>query len=196
MNPASQAVNPPLFFESWIGMGRTLLIGVLAYAALITLLRLSGKRTLSKMNAFDLVVTVALGSTFATVLVNKNVPLAEGVLAFGLLIGLQFVVTWLSVRSERIEQLVKSEPSLLAYQGEYCRELMKRQRVTTEEVRAAVRMADLEALSDVHAVVLETDGTLSVIPRDAASDGPAHSILPALDGRHATRDSSQHRHST
>lgn len=68
-------------------------MGVLAYVALVVLLRVSGKRTLSKMNAFDLVVTVALGSTLATVLMAKDVALAEGVFAFALLIGLQLFVS-------------------------------------------------------------------------------------------------------
>jgi uncharacterized membrane protein YcaP (DUF421 family) len=70
-----------------------LLVGFLAYVGVVFLLRLSGRRTLSKMNAFDLIVTVALGSTLATILLDRELPLAEGMLAFALLIGLQFVVT-------------------------------------------------------------------------------------------------------
>lgn len=84
---------------------------------MVLLLRVSGKRTLTKMNAFDLVVTVALGSTLATVLLTKSVALAEGLTAFVLLIFLQFVLTWLSVRSRAVSRLVKSEPTLLVYQG-------------------------------------------------------------------------------
>ncbi len=87
-----------MFFGSWYSLLRILVVGVLAYVALIVLLRVTGKRTLSKMNAFDLVVTVALGSTLATVLLSKDVALADGVVAFALLIGLQFIITWLSVR--------------------------------------------------------------------------------------------------
>ena len=83
----------------------------------LLLLRVSGKRTLTKINAFDLVVTVALGSTLATVLLTKSVALAEGLTAFVLLIFLQFVLTWLFVRSQAASRLVKSEPTLLVYQG-------------------------------------------------------------------------------
>lgn len=82
-----------VFFDSWTTLLRTLVVGVLAYVTMVAFLRISGKRTLSKMNAFDLIVTVALGSTLATVLLSKDVALAEGALAFALLIGLQFVVT-------------------------------------------------------------------------------------------------------
>lgn len=67
-----------MFFDGWTGLLRVLVVGTLAYAALVLLLRVSGKRTLSKMNAFDLVVTVALGSTLATVLLSRDVALAEG----------------------------------------------------------------------------------------------------------------------
>jgi len=68
-----------MFFSSGTTLIRTLVVGVLAYISLVLLLlRLSGRRTLSKMNAFDLVVTVALGSTFATILLNRDVSLAEG----------------------------------------------------------------------------------------------------------------------
>ena len=100
-----------MFLHSWLDLWRTLSVGVLAYLALIILLRISGKRTLSKLNAFDLVVTVALGSTLATILLSKDVALAEGVLAFAVLIALQFSITWLSVRSKTISRLVKAEPN-------------------------------------------------------------------------------------
>jgi uncharacterized membrane protein YcaP (DUF421 family) len=67
-----------VFFDGWLGLFRTFVIGVFAYAFLVFALRASGKHTLSKMNAFDLVVTVALGLSLATVLLSKDVTLAEG----------------------------------------------------------------------------------------------------------------------
>jgi uncharacterized membrane protein YcaP (DUF421 family) len=130
---------------------------------LIVFLRISGKRTLSKMNAFDLVVTVALGSTLATVLLSRSVPLAEGVLALALLICLQFVLTWASVRSRRVRDLIKSEPALLVRDGVYLEKAMRKERMTREEVDAALRESGVAALSGAAAVVLETDGSLSVI---------------------------------
>jgi len=138
---------------------------VLAYAGLIVLLRFSGKRTLSKMNAFDLIVTVALGSTLATILLSKDVPLAEGLLGLGLLISLQYLIAWLSVRSRFVRRLVKSEPTLLFHQGEMLDGALASQRVTPEEIRAAIRTEGFGQMSDVEAVILETDGSFSVISR-------------------------------
>lgn len=152
-----------MFFNSWYALLRVLLVGTAAYVALVVMLRVSGKRTLAKMNAFDLVVTVALGSTLATVLLSRDVALAEGLLAFATLIGLQFAVAWLSVRSRWVQELVKSEPALLFFEGRYLDGALHRERVAREEVRAAVRAAGVASLDDVAAVVLETDGTFSVV---------------------------------
>ena len=168
-----------MFFDGWAGLVRVLVVGASAYAALVVLLRASGKRTLSKMNAFDFVVTVALGSTLASVLLSKDVPLAEGVLAFALLIFLQFAITWLSVRSARVSGAVKSEPALLLRRGEFLRGAMRRERVNEEGERAAVRNAGQSSLSEVEAVVLETDGSLSVGGRP---DGP-ETALAGVGGR-------------
>ncbi|MBA3547255.1 MAG: DUF421 domain-containing protein [Nannocystis sp.] len=159
-----------MLFSGWFGLLRVVIVGCLAYVALVSLLRVSGKRTLSKMNAFDLIVTVALGSTLATVLLSKDIALAEGVLAFALLIGLQFVITWLSVRSPRIEGLVKAEPSLLCFEGRLLRDALRRERVTEAEVHAAVRAQGLAQLEDAGAVVLETDGSLTVLRRGGGGE--------------------------
>jgi uncharacterized membrane protein YcaP (DUF421 family) len=158
-----------LFFHGWDNLARTLVVGVLAYVTLVIFLRISGKRTLSKMNAFDFVVTVALGSTLATILLNKDVALAEGALAFTLLIGMQFIVTWSSVRLRWVRRLVTGEPTMLLYRGEFLPDALQHARVTEDEVRAAVRAGGLRDLEAVEAVVLETDGSFSVVGKDAES---------------------------
>ncbi len=165
-----------IFFNGWSVLGRTLLIGVLAYVSLVFMLRVSGKRTLAKMNAFDLVVTVAIGSTLATIVLSKSVALAEGLLALALLIGMQFAISWSSTRMPWLRRVVTGEPRLLLRDGTMLDEALRGARVTREEVRAAVRSSGIGALGDVAAVVLETDGSFSVI---AGQPGAA---LSSLDG--------------
>lgn len=147
------------------GILRTLIFGTAAYVALVLMLRVTGTRTLSKMNAFDLIVTVALGSTLAAVLLDASVPLIDGLLALGLLVALQFVITWASVRSATVRKIVKSEPTLLAKDGEYLRGAMHAQRVTQDEIDAALRSEGFGSLASVQCVVLETNGKLSVISK-------------------------------
>lgn len=163
-----------MFFDNWENLGRVIVISVLVYAALVILLRSSGKRTLSKMNAFDLVVTVALGSTLATIILSKDVALAEGVLALVMLIALQYVIAWLSVRVPMIRELVKSEPTLLFHQGQMLQAALRAQRVTPEEVRAAIRNQGVSQMRDVEAVILETNGSFSIL---RATTEPATTAL-------------------
>nr|WP_312359900.1 YetF domain-containing protein [Stutzerimonas balearica] len=156
-----------MFFSSATTLIRTLVVGVLAYVSLVLLLRVSGRRTLSKMNAFDLVVTVALGSTFATILLSRDVSLAQGVLALASLIALQYAVTWSSVRVAWVRKLVTGEPALLFYRGRFLGEALRKARVTEAELRAAVRASGSASLEGIEAVVLETDGSFSVISAGA-----------------------------
>nr|CAD6601240.1 hypothetical protein RKHAN_00843 [Rhizobium sp. Khangiran2]CAD6614170.1 hypothetical protein RFYW14_02655 [Pseudorhizobium flavum] len=154
-----------MFFQEWENIFRTIMVGLLAYVSVILFIRISGKRTLAKLNAFDLVVTVALGSTLSSVLLQKSISLAQGVTALGLLIALQYLVTFLSVRSTRFAKLVRSQPSLLARHGIFYGDAMVRQRLTEDEVLSAVRAQGLQGLENVEAVILESDGSLSIIPR-------------------------------
>lgn len=159
-----------IFFDSWESILRTCIITILAYVMLIFLLRASGKRTLSKMNAFDFIVTVALGSTLATVMLNKNIALIDGVLGFFLLIFLQFIITWLSARYKSVSSLIKSTPSLLVYKGTMLKDIMLRERIDEDEIHAIVRDKGFASVEGVDAIVLETDGSLTVI-KDTDSQG-------------------------
>ncbi|NJM98019.1 MAG: DUF421 domain-containing protein [Phormidesmis sp. RL_2_1] len=153
--------------EALIGNGpvllHTLWVGSLAYFGLIVWLRIFGKRTLSKWNSFDFVVTIALGSILASTLLNQSTSFLQSMLAFGLLIGFQFIITWLSVRTGIIPALVKSEPTLLTFKGEMIDSALREERVTPGEILAAIRLSGYGCLSSIDAVVLETDGSFSVI---------------------------------
>ncbi len=157
-----------MFFDNWSAVGRVVIVGAIAFVIVVALLRLSGKRTLAKMNAFDLVVTVALGSALATILLSEQVTILEGLAALAVLVLLQFLVAWLAVRSAIAKKLVKSSPAFLIRRGQLLTGALREHRVTEEEVYQAVRAQGLGDLGSVDAVVLETDGSFSVVSRSAA----------------------------
>ncbi len=154
-----------IFFNNWESLTRTFILTVLAYITIVILLRISGKRSLSKMNAFDFVVTVALGSSLATIALNKNISLAEGASVFTIFIFLQFIITWLSVRNNFVKRIVSSEPVLLLYKGELLHETLKKERIPIEELYVAARSHGITDLKEIDAIVLETTGDFSVIPK-------------------------------
>jgi uncharacterized membrane protein YcaP (DUF421 family) len=160
-----------MWFDNWPDIARTILVGGAAYAGLVAVLRLTGKRTLSQLNAFDFIVTVALGSTLATILLSKDVSWTEGMVAFGLLVGLQLLVALLSSIWPRLRSVFTSSPVLLVEHGEYHDEAIRRNRLTRSEVWQAIRSSGSGDVSQVAAVVLETNGTLSVITTASLGDG-------------------------
>ncbi len=159
-----------MLFEGWIPLFKVFFVGVIAYTALIFLLRSYGKRTLAKMNAFDFVINVAIGSILATIVLSPEVAFVEGMLAFVLLFSLQYLISWLSMNSREIRTFIKGEPRLLYHDGQYLRSAMRSERITEEEILQTVRNNSFGSLSDVQAIVLETDGEFSVIPKSGREE--------------------------
>jgi len=154
------------------GVVKVAVTAVLAYAALVALLRVSGKRTLADMNAFDFVVTVALGSALASTILSPSVSLAEGLTALVVLVLLQALLAFLGSRFDWARRAMKAEPTLVVHRGTLLRDAMLKTRLSEAAVLAAIRASGEADLSDVHAVVLETNGQISVIsePPDARGE--------------------------
>lgn len=151
------------FFDGWMPIARIIGVGVAMYVALVIFLRLSGSRTLASMNVFDFIITVAIGSAFGRALTARPVALAEAVVAFALLITLQYLVARLQTVSPGFKRLLTNQPALLYFRGEFLDDELYRQRVTEDEVRAAVRKQQVGSLKGVEAIVLESSGEVSVI---------------------------------
>lgn len=160
-----------MWFDSWSDVWRVVAVGSAGYVALVVILRVSGKRTLSKLNAFDLVVTVALGSTLATILLSADVSWAQGVAAFGVLATLQALVSWTTAHTGHGRSVITAAATVLVRDGVLDEAALRGQRLTHGEVRQALRSSGVGGLDIVGAVVLESDGTLTVVTRDAVGDG-------------------------
>lgn len=162
-----------MWFDSWFDLARVGLVGTSAYVFLIITLRVSGKRTLAQMNAFDFVVTVALGSTLATILLSRDVSWTEGAVAIAVLTTLQFLVAWCSVRWGLVRRAVTSRPVLVVHDGVALVDAIAACRLTESQIRQAARSGGYGDLSLVGAIVLEPNGTLSVVGRDSVGDSSA-----------------------
>ncbi len=168
-----------MFFDNVSGLVRVLVVGPLAYVWLIAVLRCSGKRTLAQLNAFDFIVTVALGSTLATVVLSSTVAWSEGALSLVLVAALQFVVAWSSVHVPWVRSAVTSAPTVLLRDGQPDLAALAGQRITEESLRQAVRSAGIGGLELISAVVLECNGTISVISTSQLGSGSALTGLVA-----------------
>lgn len=169
------------FFDGWEPILRILVVGTLGYVALVALLRVSGKRTLAQMSSFDFVITVAIGAAFGRVLTTRAIPLAEAVTAFTLLICLQFLVSSLHVRWRWLSSVLSADPTLLYYRGQVRTSALRRKRLTEDELLATVRRHGAGALEEVAAIVMEPDGSLSVIKAADLGGGGALSGIDDVE---------------
>lgn len=173
-----------IFFQGWEPLWRTVIATSSTYIALIVMLRVAGQRTLAKWYAFDLIVTVALGSTFANGVLAKDISVFQSLLGFLILIGLQFAIAWTVVRWSPMRIIVNPRPTLVLHNGSFLDDAMRRQRVAEADVRAAVRRQGIPCIEDVGAVILEADGTFSVI-KDLPAGSSAVADIPELGGSNA-----------
>ena len=96
-------------------------------------------------------------------LLSKETSLAQASLGFGILVAYQFLLTWIAARSSLVQNLIKAKPTLLFYQGQFRQRNLEKERVSQGEVLAAIRSQGIGNLHEVGAVVLETDGSFSVV---------------------------------
>lgn len=153
-----------MWLQDWDQLLRVLTIGLPIYVATIVLLRVIGTRALSRMNAFDSVVTFALGSALAAAIITQELPGALALASILLLLLIRITVSWLAVRIPAVERLTKSTPRLVLFRGRFREAALRQVRLSPDAVRAAVRARGMARIEAVHAVGLEPDGSRSVLP--------------------------------
>ncbi|MGB7757298.1 MAG: YetF domain-containing protein [Salinisphaera sp.] len=134
------------------------------YAVIVLAARLSGVRSFAEMSTFDIAVTVALGSLVASVVVSKNPPLLQGVVAVATLYALQLVVSQLRSRFSAVEAMADNRPILLMGPGgEIKHANLRVARVTEDDLRAHMRRANISDPTRVRAMVMEGTGNINVL---------------------------------
>ena len=174
-------MDTSILFSGWDPVLRTVIVGIMSYIAIVVIIRVSGKRTLSSMNAFDFIVTVALGSTLATVLLSKDIAFVEGMVGFIVLIGLQFIVSLATARSQKVGRYVKNEPRLLFFRGVLLQDALSLERISTAELLQALRSQGVSSLDEVEAIIIETNGNLSTIRQVKGGDRSTLSNVAGYD---------------
>jgi uncharacterized membrane protein YcaP (DUF421 family) len=137
-----------------------------AYAFLIVLLRLAGRRTLGELTPFDFVVLLLIGDLMREPLTRGDPSFVHGSILCATLVGLDIVLAAAKARSRRVERWLDGVPVVLVRDGQPLEDVMRRARVGEEDVLAAARMHQgLEHMAQIRVAVLERTGVISVIPR-------------------------------
>jgi uncharacterized membrane protein YcaP (DUF421 family) len=165
-----------VWFYDLQGVWEVILAAPLIYFLVILFVRISGKRTTGQMNNFDWLVTVAVGSLAASGILLESVSLLDAAVGIVVLGVLQWLTTWLSLRVTWFAHIVKGRPRLLLHKGELQADAMRGERIAASEVRAALRRGGYLKLDEANWVILENDGTLTVVPRREEGLGDADAL--------------------
>lgn len=160
-----------LLFDGWKSPLRIVIMSILIYGYLILIMRLSGKRTLFQYNMFDVIISVAYGSTIATILLTDKISFVEGAFVLGMLTVIQLFIAVVETKSKKFGAIINPTPNFLYYSDDYCEEVLDKERVLKSEIRNAVRQQGIGTMEKIEAIVLEGNGQLSIITKSEAGSG-------------------------
>lgn len=155
------------------GLPEVVLRVALIYLFLVVVLRISGKREVGQMSILELIVVLLISDAVQNSMVGENSSVWGGMIAVLTLLGMDYGLNLLTSRSRRLRRAIEGEPRLLVRDGRLLTKALKEEGVDVWDVRAAVRQEGLARIEDVRIAVLETDGSISVIPMDAPRGQPA-----------------------
>jgi len=135
------------------------------YLFLVAVLRISGKREVGQLSILELILILIISNGVQNAMVGDNTTLWGGLVAVLTLVGLDTLLNSLTGRSRRFRRAIEGEPRLLVRDGRMLSKALREEKVDPDEVRGAIRAHGLERVEDVHLAVLETDGSISVIPK-------------------------------
>lgn len=175
--------DDPIFFDGWGSLLSILISAPFVYVLVIVAVRIAGKRSMSQLNNFDWVVTVAMGAVAALSIVLASVTVLDAAVAIGTLLLLQIVTTYATSRSRRAEQIIKADAAFLVVDGQFLTDQLAAHRLSEGDIRSVLREGGYTSLSQIRWVVLEADARISIIPNsdknltaDTLADVPPVSV--------------------
>ena len=149
---------------------------VILYLAVVIAVRIMGKRQIGELQPSELVITIMLSEVAALPLQDMNMPLLWGIMPMFLMVGLELMMSLLTLKSMRFRAFCYGRPVLLIYQGKINQYELLRTRVSMEDIMEAMRGNGILQVEDIMTAVLETNGTVSVIPKPEAAPPTAKEL--------------------
>ncbi len=153
----------PNIMDALVIAGKTAVI----YIFLIIGLRLLGKRELGQMTVYDLVLIVVIANSVQNAMVGSDTTLAGGLVAAITLLIINRFFTWLLIRHPEFRHMMLGVPVLVVRDGHFLYDAMRKEGITREHILAAMREHSIGSLDQIQMAVLEVDGSISIVPREA-----------------------------
>jgi len=158
-------------FVPEIAILEKVLRSVVVYLFMLLAFRFTGKRQVGQLTPFDLVVLLVISNVVQNAVIGPDNSLGGGLLGAAVILGLNYLVVELTFRSKPLRRLLEATPTLLIHNGHILYQNLRKERITLDDLHAALRRSGIVDAEQVRAAVLEENGGISVIPRQAG--GPA-----------------------
>ncbi len=152
-------------FVPEISIAEKILRSVVVYLFLLLAFRFTGKRQVGQLTPFDLVVLLIISNVVQNAVIGSDNSLGGGLLGAVTILALNYAVTEVAYRSKHARRLLEAQPTLLIHNGRILQENLRRERVTVDELLAALRRNGVVEPAHVRFAILEENGAISVIPR-------------------------------
>ena len=141
---------------------------VVTYFFLLVAVRLMGKRQLGDLELSEFVITILLSELAVLPIANKKISLLHAYVPIVILITLEALISYISIKNRNIKKLVGGAPSVLINKGVICKSEMRKLRMSLDELLCQLRLKDIFDISEVEYAILEENGQMSVIPKMSA----------------------------
>jgi uncharacterized membrane protein YcaP (DUF421 family) len=148
--------------------GSLILRSAAIYLILLLGLRVFGKREVGQFTLFDLVFVLLVANAVQPAMTGKDTSLGGGFIIIATLLTLNYTVARLRIRYPVIERALESKSVIVARDGRWLPDVLRREGITGDETMAALREHGIGSIEETKLVVLEADGSLSVVPKDPA----------------------------
>ena len=141
--------------------------GLVVYFFVLIVFRIAGKRTLSQINTFDLVLTLIISETLQQALIDDDNSMTNAMLLVLTLVGLDIVLSILKHRVPFVARLVDSLPIVIMRDGTPAHEPMKKERINdTDVLNAARQHQGISTMDDIDYAILEAEGHITIVPKE------------------------------
>ena len=141
---------------------------IILFVSISLAVRIMGRRTVGELQTSELVTTLLLSDLAAVPMQEIGVPLLSGIIPIATLVVVEIVVSCLTVRFGRLNRLLNGRPMVVVSDGKPDRLVLRRLRMTNEDLFESLRKKDVFDIEDVRYAIIETDGQMSVLLRSAA----------------------------
>ena len=154
------------------------------YILVLIVMRLMGKREISQMQPFELVIAIMIADLASVPMSDTGIPITNGIIPILALLLFQLLISIINLKSINLRKIICGKPQILIYRGKIDEKALKNEKITVNELQERLRQKSIFNLGDVEYAILETNGEISVIqkPEKRNTIPEDFSIVPEYEG--------------